>query len=134
MNQDGFDSPELAAMSTFPAKHVYVVAARKKGDDAYVLLNTGSRDQPYLYGVNCGRKAGRWYERGSANGPGWEQTAHTPDVGTLSMWGDAPLDSTRVRLEFNDQIIEEAVTDRAYLAVWWRVPCPSAWPCVVGFW
>jgi hypothetical protein len=49
------------------------------------------------------------------------------------MWGDAPVDATRVRLEFHGQIIEEVVMDGAYLAVWWRVPCPSEWPCVVAF-
>jgi hypothetical protein len=110
MSQDGFDSPEVAAMSTFPAEYVYVVAARIQGDEAYVLLNTGSRDQPYLYGVNCCREAGRWYEGGAANGPGWQQTGHDPDVGTLSMWDDVPAGSTRVRIEFNEEVIEEPVT------------------------
>jgi hypothetical protein len=85
MSQGGFDSPEVAAMSTFPAEHAYVVAARTQGDDAYVLLNTGSHEQPYLYGVNCRRRAGRWHESGSGSGPGWEQTADDPDVGTLDV-------------------------------------------------
>jgi hypothetical protein len=121
MNDLGHDSPEAAAMTGFPA-HCRVVGLRLREDDAYVLLNTGSREQPYLYGVNCGRKNGRWFEGGSSNGPGWEQAAHYPDVGTLSLWGDAPVGSDAVRVAF----------EGAYFLVWWRVPCPSQWPRVVA--
>ena len=40
-------------MSTFPAEYCHVVAARTEGDDAYVLLDTGPPERPYLYRVNC---------------------------------------------------------------------------------
>jgi len=103
------------------------------GDNAYVLLNTGSVTQPYLYGVNCRCENGRWFEGGSANGPGWEQTGHDPDVGTLSLWDDAPADADMVRVEFEGHIVEEPVVDRAYLVVWWRVPAPPEWPRVTAF-
>ena len=53
VTQNGFDSPEAAAMSTFPAEYCHVVAARTEGDDAYVLLDTGPPERPYLYRVNC---------------------------------------------------------------------------------
>jgi hypothetical protein len=92
MSDSGFDTPESAAIVGFPPKHCRVIASRSHGDDAYVLLNTGSGEAPYLYGVNCRRENGRWFEGGSANGPGWEQTGHDPDVGNLSLWGDAPAD------------------------------------------
>lgn len=133
MSQDGFDSPEAAAISTFPPQYCTVVAARTEGDDAYVLLNTGSHEQPYLYGVNCSRVAGRWYEGGSANGPGWAQAGQDPDAGTLSVWGDAPAGATRVRIAFNGNVVEEPVTDGVYLAVWWRVPAIGQDPRVIEF-
>jgi hypothetical protein len=134
MPDDGFESPESAAMVGFPAKYRRVVASRVNRDDAYVLLNTGSSEQLYLYGVNCRRENGqRWFEGGSGNGPGWEQTSHDPDVGTLSFWDDAPVDAEMVRVEFDGRIVEEPVIDRAFLVVWWRVPAPQDWPRARAF-
>jgi hypothetical protein len=86
----GHDSPESAAMVGFPKGHCRVVASRTFEDDAHVLLDTGSPGQPYLYGSICYRRDGWWFEAGSSNGPGWGQTSHDPDLGTLSFWGDAP--------------------------------------------
>jgi hypothetical protein len=133
MSDDGFETPQHSAMVGFPPKYCRVVASRVNGDDGYVLLNTGSSEQPYLYGVNCRRENGRWFQGGSANRPGWEQTGHDPDVGTLSFWNDAPADADMVRVEFDGRIFEEPVIDRAYLVVWWRVPAPQDWPRVAAF-
>lgn len=133
MRDDGFDSPEGAAMDGFPARYCRVIASRLQGDDAYVLLNTGSSEQPYLYGVNCRRENGRWFEGGSGNGPGWEQIGHDPDVGTLALWDDAPADADMVRIEFEGHVVDEPVIVRAYLVVWWRVPAPQDWPRVRAF-
>lgn len=134
MPHDGFDSPESAAMDGFPPKYCRVVASRVNGDDAYVLLNTGSSGQPYLYGVNCRRQDGRWLEQGSGNAPwGWEQTGDDPDVGTLSVWGDAPDGADMVKVEFEGRIFEDTVAEGAYLLVWWRVPCPEIWPQETAF-
>jgi hypothetical protein len=129
---DGFDSPESAAMNGFPATHCSVITSRTQGEDAYVLLNTGS-GAPYLYGVVCGRRNGQWFEQGSSNGPGWEQTAHDPDVGTLSFWGEAPAGADMVRVECGGEEIEELVTQGAYLLVWWRVRSPVDWPRITAF-
>jgi hypothetical protein len=128
----GFDSPESAAMNGFPATHCSVITSRTQGDDAYVLLNTGS-GAPYLYGVVCGRRNGQWFERGSSNGPGWEQTAHDPDVGTLSFWGEAPAGADMVRVGCAGEEIEELVTQGVYLLVWWRVRSPVDWPRITAF-
>jgi hypothetical protein len=57
MSEDGCDTPESAAMVGFPPKYCRVIASRFHGDHAYVLLNAGSSEQPYLYGVNCRRAA-----------------------------------------------------------------------------
>jgi len=133
MGDDGFDSPEGAAMVGFPAKYCRVIASRVEGDDGYVLLNTGSPGSPYLYGVNCWRVNGRWFEGGSGNGPGWEQRGHDPDVGTLSFWGDAPADAEMARVEFEGALLMAPVVDGAYLVVWWRVPLPQTWPRVTAF-
>ena len=133
MGDNGFDSPESAAMVGFPPKYCQPIASRMNGDDAYVLLNTGSREQPYLYGVNCRLENGRWFEGGSSNGPGWAQTGHDPYLGTLSFWDDAPVDADMVRVEFDGRIVEEPVIDRGFLVVWWRVPAPHEWPRVRAF-
>jgi hypothetical protein len=132
MGDNGFDSPESAAMDGFPPQCCRVIATRVAGDDGYVLLNTGSPGSPYLYGVNCRRENGRWFEGGSSNGPGWEQRGHDPDVGTLSFWGDAPAGAEMVRVEFEGEMLEEPVVDGAYLIVWWRVPPPQTWPRVTA--
>jgi hypothetical protein len=133
MTDDGFDAPEQAAMHGFPPKYCRVVASRVNGDDAYVLLNTGSGEQPYLYGVCCRRENGRWFEAGSSNGSSWRQTSHDPDVGNLCFWDDAPADADMVRVEHDDRIFEEPVSDRAFLVAWWRVSEPRSWPRVVAF-
>jgi hypothetical protein len=130
---DGFDSPETAAMEGFSGGDCVVIASRTDGEDAYVLLNTGSNTRPYLYGVNCSRQNARWIERGSANGPGWEQTGHDPDVGTLSLWGNAPAGADMIRVEFGDEQLEEHVVEGAYLLVWRRVQPPVSLPRVTGF-
>jgi hypothetical protein len=132
MTQTGFDSPEAAAMSTFPAEYCSVVAARSDEDDAYVLLNTGPPGHPYLYGVHCRRRAGRWDEGYSSNGPGWSQTDDDREVGTLSFWGDVPAGVDSVRVEFEGTAIDEPVRNGACFLVWFRVPCPSQWPRVIA--
>jgi hypothetical protein len=133
MSDSGFDSPEGAAMTGFPAKYCRPVAARLHGDDAYVLLNAGSDTQPYLYGVNCRRKDGRWFDGGSANAPGWQHSGDDPELGTLAFWDDAPLGADLVRVEFDGRVVEEPVVDRAFLVVWWRVPAPAEWPRARAF-
>jgi hypothetical protein len=124
MMPQGSDSPEHAAMEGFPAKWCRVLARRVHGDDAYVLLDTGSRDRPYLYGVTCKRQDGRWIEGASGNGPGWSQTDEATRLGTWSMWDEAPAGVEMVRVELNGQVLEERVVDGAYLAVWFRQPEP----------
>ena len=132
MYEHSHDSPESAAMTGFPDAHCRVVSSRVLAEDAYVLLDTGSPGQPYLYGVNCHRKDGQWFEGASSNGPGWEQTAHDPDLGTLSWWGDAPAGADFIRVAFEGTVIDEPIQDRVYLLVWWRVPYPSEWPRVIA--
>ena len=119
-------------MSTFPAEYCSIVAARSHGDDAYVLLDTGPAGRPYLYGLNCHRRNGRWDEGSSSNGPGWTQTDHDPDVGTLSCWDDVPTGVDVVRVAFADAVVDEPVRRGAYLLVWFRVPCPSKWPRLIA--
>src|SRR5205823_8074012 len=88
MSTDRFDSPEEAARYGFPAE-CRIVAMRKQGDAAYVLLDTGPAGRPYLYGVNCQRRDGSWSPGASGNGPGWSQVGADKELGTLTVWGDA---------------------------------------------
>jgi hypothetical protein len=132
MTELGHDSAESAAMESFPKAHCRVVASQTFEDDAYVLLDTGSPGQPYLYGSTCYQRGGRWFEAGSSNGPGWGQTRHDPDLGTLSFWGDAPAGIDAVRVKFDSTIREEPVRHGAYFLIWWRMPAPTEWPRIVA--
>lgn len=109
-------------MSGSPARYFRVVASQTEGDHAYVLLDTGSAGQPYLYGVNCHRRNGNWYEGSSGNGGGWSATDGDSDLGTWSLWSDASPDTDRVRVEFRGESSEHPVGDGAYLVVWFNQP------------
>lgn len=129
-----FASPQDAAMVGFPARYCRVVASRIEGDDAYVLLDTGSDGRPYLYGVNCSRHDGGWVEGGSGNGPSWSQAGPDELLGTLVIWGEAPGGADMVRARFGGVVVEEPVNNGVYLAVWWRTPSPgTSWPSVEAF-
>ena len=111
-------------MVGFPTKYCRVVATRVDGDDAVVLLNTGSASNPYLYEVKCTRRRGQWVEEASGNGWGWTRTDDRRQLGACSFWGEAPADVDMVRVELEGQVQEEHAVDGAYLAVWWRQPEP----------
>jgi hypothetical protein len=124
-------------------------SARASGDYAYVLLDTGSIEYPYLYGVDCQRRNGRWFDSSDGNSPGWARNRDS-GVGTQSFWSQAPVGADMVRIEFDGTAIEEPVTNGAYLAVWWNVEVeeaffhcskcvvrsnlwtPAAWPALDG--
>jgi hypothetical protein len=113
-------------MFGFPERYCRVVASIIEGDDAFVLLDTGSDGRAYLYGVQCLRTNGRWIELGSSNcGGGWSQCGTDPLLGMLTVWDEAPFNADAVRVEFDGAVQEVAVKDGAYLATWWRVPCPA---------
>jgi len=132
MDENGYDSPDSAATAGFPEAHCRAVASQINENDAYVLLDTGSPGEPYLYGADCCRINGRWFELRSSNGSGWHQTGDDPAVGTLSLWDEVSEDVEAVRVMFNGNTTEHPTTQRAYLAVWWRVPLPVDWPTVVS--
>jgi len=128
-----FDSLADAARSSFPTEFCRIVAMREHGDVGYVLFNTRPLGEPYLYGVDYERIDGRWTEGGSANGPGWSRVG--PELGTLTIWDEAPPSADRVRVDFEGETREEAVNEGAYLAVWWNVSHPdrNRWPIATAF-
>lgn len=109
-------------MSGSPEHYLRVVASRTEGDLAYVLLDTGSVGQPYLYGVNCYRRNDLWYEGSSGNGGGWSATDDEGDRGTWALWDDASAQTDRVQVEFAGERTEHEVRDGAYLVVWFNQP------------
>ena len=119
----GYASPEEAALRGFPSSAgCRVVASRAHDSVGYVLLDTGPVEHPYQYGVNCIREAGGWREGNSSNGPGWSLIDGDADLGTLTLWDDAPRGADRVRAVFSGQVVEVPVEHGVYLAVWWNVP------------
>lgn len=127
-----FDTPEHAMMFGFPERYCRVVASAVDGDDAYVLLDTGSDGRSYFYGGWCRRRNGRWLEGASSNGGGW--TTRGSDSGMLAFWEEAPASVDAVRVQCLGEVQEVKVQGGAYLAVWWNVPdSESAWPRVDAF-
>ena len=136
-------------MSGFPAQYCRVVASRREGDDAVVLLDTGSNGVPYLYVVMCERKGDSWIDGMSGNCLGWastdpvgepdesdaweEEDSEDPARGTLTLWDEAPPGADMVRVEFEGTTIDAPVHDGVYLLAWWKVPCPQEHPRAVAF-
>lgn len=125
----GHDSPEACALAGMTGCRVLVAAS--EGDDGYVLLDGGTESYRYLYGVNVHRRAGRWHEGVSSNGPGWSSVEHDvvgTNLGTLTAWGDAPDGADLVRVVYGKSRVEVPVENGAYLAVWWRQPDTDDYP------
>jgi hypothetical protein len=117
-----YTTPVDAVLAGFPPGSVRVVAWAAHDTDAYVLLDTGSQGQRYLYGVNCHRGEDGWEEGGSGNCPGWTAVPGDDRVGTLVLWNDAPAGADRARVAFGQLELEVPVSEGVYLAAWWRVP------------
>jgi hypothetical protein len=128
----GHDSPEQAALTGFPEAHCRVIETKVSGDHAHVLLNAGSSSQPYLYGVNCYRQDGRWFESDSGNGPSWSPTSEDDELGMLAFWGDIHDGAEAVLVKFGDGIHEAVVHDGVYFLIWWNVPFPETFPRVIS--
>ena len=132
--ESGSDTPEEVAMLGFPTEHCRVIASRVRGDHAFVLLDTGSPGQSYLYGQHCRRVDGRWQDAGSGNAHGWQRTDEVNAIGVMTFWGDAPPDADAVRVVFGQASVEEPVVHGAWLAVWWSQPPPDGeWPSVEAY-
>lgn len=121
-------------MFGFPERYCHLVASEIHGDDAFVVIETGSDGRSYLYGVACVRQEGRWVETGSSNGGGW-LSGPDPSIGRLAHFDEAPKNADAVRLVCDGATREVLVKDGGFLAMWWKIPCPSlaAWPRVVAF-
>ena len=111
------------ARSSFPTECCRLIALLEHDNAGYGLFDTGPIGQPYLYGVNYERRDGVWSEGTSGNGPGWSQVGPDDGLGTWTVWDEAPPGADAVRLEFDGEGREEAVTTGFYLAAWWGVPC-----------
>lgn len=131
---DAAQSLADVARSSFETRFCRTVAAREQGDVAYVLFDTGPESRPYLYGINYERRDGHWSEGTSSNGPGWAKVGPMEGVGTLTLWGEAPPGADKVRVEFEEKLREELVSDGVFLAVWWSVSPPErSWPRAAAF-
>jgi len=132
MRNGTFETPEAAALEGFPSTHCHVVASLESGDDAYVLLDTGSDGHPYLYGGCVARRDGGWVGGTDGNGPGWSLTDPERELGTATAWGEAPAGADRVRVTCGGTAWEAAIENGVYLLAWWRVPA-TADPRVEAF-
>jgi len=118
----GYQTPEAAAMAGLPPEYCRVVASEANGDCAYVLLDTGSPGQPYLYGVNCVRVGAEWQESSSGNGGGWSLTDERTELGVWCVWDDVEPEADLVRVEFDGRVSEHPVRNGIYFVVWWNQP------------
>jgi hypothetical protein len=120
-----FPTPEDAVLAAFPGTPCIVVAQAVGDDAAYAVVDVGQPGHPYLYEVSVEREEGGWVEGSSGNGPGWTLTDRERDLGTATVWGEAPAGTTRVRGSYMGDIREAPVPRGVYLLAWWRVPSPS---------
>lgn len=120
-------------LAGFPPGACRVVASCASHDVAYVLLDTAPTGWRYLYGVNVERRGGVWTEGSSGNGSGWSRVDPDEELGTLTLWDDAPQGADRVRARFNGELFETPIQNGAYLFVWWNIVCPDDWPRLEAF-
>ncbi len=121
--QDGYPTPEEAAIEGFPPHHCRIVASRVAGDDAFVLLDAGGPDHTNFYGCSCRRTHGGGRRDSSSNMEwSWFQRDDDGNIGTLAVWGEAPEGAISVRLDFGHTVIEEAITGGIYLVLRTNVP------------
>ena len=136
MSTSGFDTPEQAAMLGFPPAHVRVVATAQDGDDAFVVLDTGSPGAPYLYGGTVHRIGGRW-EAGidhNGGGAGWTVTDSDQELGVVAIWDEAPDGADAARVQWRSVERDVPVNAGGFLAAWWRESYPEdEWPTLVAF-
>lgn len=126
MQPGGYDTPEDAAMEGFPPKYCRVLASAIEGDDALVVLETGSDDYPYSYTVWCHRSDGRWHERSSSSGEGIQWTGASEDSpGTGALCGGAVPGADAVVVQWNGIQKEVPVRNGAYVALWQDVLAPE---------
>ena len=128
----GYETAELAAIGDIPARYCSVIASEASGDDAYVLLNTGSTESPYPYGVHCVRENGLWYEADGSNGSSWALTDEESDRGILAYWDEAPAGADAASVRFDGKDYEVPVTQGHFLLVLWDTP-GGTWPQLRGF-
>ena len=102
--------------------------ARSQGDDGYILIDGGTENYRYLYGINCYRIGTDWFEGSSGNGGGWSACSDDDTVGTHSVWDDAPTGADMVCVSLGDEVREEPIVSGTFLVVWWRQACePMPW-------
>lgn len=140
MPQPAFPTPQEAAMSGFSAKYCRVVATEVDGDDAYVVIDTGSDGFSYLDGGTVHRDEDGWRDGVGGNGDGWIAIDVERELGVLAVWDEAPAACSAVRVQWRDEVRQVPVQNGAYLTAWWGVPCPDdSWPrvtamCIGGVW
>jgi hypothetical protein len=123
-------------MSGFPADHCRVLTSVVKGNAAFVVLDTGSAENRYLYAGTAERIAGGWIDGVSSNGPsaGWTRTGREGDRGIAYIYDEAPSGADRVQAALGDDVREVPVLNGVYLATWWGVPASEeATPGLVAF-
>jgi hypothetical protein len=129
------NTPESAAMAGFPPAHVRVVAVAQDGDDAFVVLDTGTPGRPYLYGGTVHRVDGQWTGGIDGNGGavGWTITDHDRELGVVTIWDEAPPGAVAARVQWRGIVQDVPVHAGGFLAAWWREPWPEAeWPTLVA--
>jgi hypothetical protein len=111
-------------MSGFPAEHCRVLASVTAGDAAFVVLDTGPANHPYLYAGTAERVEGGWTDGTSSNGPsaGWTLTDSEANQGVAYIYDEAPAGADRARATLGGDAREVVVENGIFLVTWWGVP------------
>lgn len=132
MDPGGYATPEAAARAGMDPR-CEVLASVSEGDVGYVLMNGGTENYKYPYGIDVYRRNGRWHEGSSSNAFGWSLTSdplNGPSLGTWSLWAEVPADVDLVRVVRGEEVREVPVQNGVFLTCWFHQDEASAFPVV----
>ena len=120
-------------MTGYPAAHCHVVTTVSEKDEAVVLIHVGTTGARWFDGIRCRRDADGWREVQDYTCDGGFTMGEGDTCGFMVSWGEVAADVEAVRLAFEGETIELAVTEAVYLFASWGAPRSAQFPQVTQY-
>lgn len=120
-------------MADYPAAHCHPVTSVVHGNEALVLVYVGHTGQRWFDGIRCRREADGWREEQTYTCEGGFTIGEDDEFGFMVSWGEVAAEVEAVRLAFQGETIEMAVTEQVYLFTCWRAPASAQFPHVAQY-
>jgi hypothetical protein len=144
MEEEGYPTPEAAAIEDIPERYVKVLAASIAPDKAHAVFLLATNEEPWvdLYLQPCYLEHGRWHpgpeDWGAGPGGGGGSgratlTFGSPPATALIVDGPAPRDATAAVVEFEGVEHRVSASDGRYLFVGWNPQDAGSSVLVKGF-